>query len=203
MKLFASPASPFARKVRVALSEKRIDVEIVPVDVSSPDHLAMAHNPLGKIPVLLLDDGTAVYDSAVIVEYLDTVTPVGRLIPEDPRPRMLVKRWEALADGLMDAAVAVVMEGRRPVNEQSPAALERQRGKMRRALAQMAADLGERAYCFGESFTLADAAVVCALAYLDLRFPDWGWREEHPVLSRLADRMERRKSFEDTAPLPV
>lgn len=201
MKLYASSASPFARKVRIVLHEKRIDYELVVTDVSVPDHAALGFNPLGKIPVLVLDDGTPVYDSAVIVEYLDTVTPVGRLIPEDARPRMLVKRWEALADGLMDAAVLLVMEGRRPAGERSASYAERQRGKVDRALAQIAHDLGDRAHCCGETFTLADAAVGSALGYLDLRFPDWGWREQYPNLVRLAERLEKRRSFEDSAPV--
>ena len=200
MKLFASHTSPYARKVRIVLSEKRIECELVPTDVSVPEHPAVAINPLGKIPVLLLDDGTAVYDSAVIVEYLDTVTPVGRLIPEDARPRMLVKRWEALADGLMDAAVLLVMENRRPLSERSPAWIDRQHGKIQRALAQLAHDLGERSYCFGETFTLADAATGSALFFLDLRFPDLDWRTAHPGLLRLAERLEKRKSFEESAP---
>ncbi len=199
MKLFASHTSPFARKVRVVLFEKRIEYDLVVTDVSNPDHPAAQLNPLGKIPVLLLDDGTAVYDSAVICEYLDTVTPVGRLIPDDPRPRMLVKRWEALADGLMDAAVAIVFEQRRPAGERSAAYLQRQRGKIDQSLQQLAVELGERAYCHGESFTLADAAVGSALFYLDLRFAEVPWREEHPNLQRLTERLEKRKSFEESA----
>lgn len=200
MKLYASHTSPFARKVRVVLFEKRIDYELIKTDVAQPDHPALEHNPLGKVPVLVLDDGTAVYDSAVIVEYLDTVTPVSRLIPEDPRPRMLVRRWEAMADGLLDAGVAIVMERRRPATEQSPSAIERQYRKVLRALAQMAAELGERAWCHGESFTLADAAVGCALFYLDLRYPEIAWREQYPGLARLAERLAKRKSFEESVP---
>ena len=200
MKLYASPASPFARKVRIVLFEKRIDYELVPADLSQPDSPVAGLNPLGKIPVLVLDDGTAVFDSAVIVEYLDTVTPVGRLIPEDARPRMIVKRWEALADGLMDAAVLMVTEARRPAGERSDAFLARQKGKVDRALSQIAHDLGERSYCFGETFTLADAAVGSALFYLDLRFPERNWRAELPALQKLAERLEKRKSFEDSVP---
>ena len=198
MKLFASHTSPFARKVRVVLFEKRIEYDLVPTDVSRPDHAAAPFNPLGKIPVLVLDDGTPVYDSAVICEYLDTVTPVGRLIPDDARPRMLVKRWEALADGLMDAAVALVFEDRRAPAERSGAFIQRQRGKIDSALQQLATDLGERAWCHGESFTLADAAVGSALFYLDLRFKDIAWRDHHPNLLRLTERLEKRKSFEES-----
>ena len=200
MKLYANRASPFARKVRVVLAEKRLDCTLVPVDTAQPDHPALALNPLGKIPVLLLPDGTPVFDSAVIVEYLDTISPVGRLIPEEARPRMLVKRWEALADGLMDAAVLLRAEGLRPDALQSQTFAELQRGKVARALAQIAHDLGERVHCCGDAFTLADAAVGSALFYLDFRFADWDWRGEHPNLQRLAERLEKRKSFEDSAP---
>lgn len=200
MKLYASHTSPYARKVRVVLAEKRIDCELMTVDVSRPDHPAQAVNPLGKVPVLVLDDGTAVYDSAVIAEYLDTVTPVGRLIPDAARPRMLVKRWEALADGLMDAAVLMIQEARRPAELQSEAVRKLHLGKVLRALEQMSEDLGERSWCFGESFTLADAAVGCSLFYLDFRFPQIPWRAEHTNLVRLAERLEKRKSFEDSVP---
>jgi glutathione S-transferase len=186
--------------VRIVLSEKRIDYELIPADVWQPDSPVAGLNPLGKIPVLVLDDGTSVFDSAVIVEYLDTVTPVGRLIPEDARPRMMVKRWEALADGLADAAVLMVMEGRRPARERSEAYLTRQKAKVDRALDQIAHDLGDRSYCFGEAFTLADAAVGAALFYLDLRFPERDWRGELPGLQKLAERLEKRKSFEDSVP---
>jgi glutathione S-transferase len=203
MKLYGSHTSPFARKVRIVLLEKRIECELVATDVGPVDHPALVFNPLGKVPVLVLDDGTPVYDSAVIVEYIDTVTPVGRLIPDDARPRMLVKRWEALADGLMDAAVLVLQEGRRTPERQSSAWVERQIGKVNRALAQLEHDLGERAYCCGESFTLADAAVGSALFYLDFRFPDWAWRSGHPGLVKLAERLEKRKSFEETVPPPA
>ncbi|MDE3011994.1 MAG: glutathione S-transferase N-terminal domain-containing protein [Pseudomonadota bacterium] len=200
MKLYGSHSSPFARKVRVVLSEKRLDYEFVPTDVAQADHPAQAYNPLGKIPVLLLPDGTPVYDSAVIVEYLDTVSPVGRLIPEEARPRMLVKRWEALADGVMEAAVLLIMESRRAAELRSSAVDARQRGKVQRALNQIAHDLGERAHCCGDAFTLADAAIGSALFYLDFRFPEFAWREQHANLARLAERLEKRKSFEDTMP---
>jgi len=201
MKLYASPASPFSRKVRIVLAEKRLDCQLVQIDTAQPDHPALALNPLGKIPVLLLPDGTPVFDSAVIVEYLDTISPVGRLIPEEARPRMLVKRWEALADGLMDAAVLLRAESRRPLELQSAAFADQQRGKVARALAQIAHDLGDRQHCSGDAFTLADAAVGSALFYLDFRFPEWTWRDQHPNLARLAERLEKRKSFEDSAPV--
>jgi len=200
MKLFASHTSPYARKVRVVLIEKRLECELIPTDVSQPNNPSIQFNPLGKVPVLVLDDGTAVHDSAVITEYLDTVTPVGRLIPDDARPRMLVKRWEALADGLLDAGVLLIMESRRPENERSPAWIERQYIKIQRTLQQMSDDLGERNFCYGESFSLADAAVGSALFFLDFRFPNIPWREHYPNLVHFAEKHQHRKSFEETQP---
>jgi|GEM_PF-160304 len=200
MKLFASHTSPYARKVRVVLIEKRLECELIPTDVSVPNNPSLEFNPLGKVPVLVLDDGTPVHDSAVITEYLDTVTPVGRLIPDDARPRMLVKRWEAIADGLLDAGVLLIMESRRPQNERSPAWIERQYGKIQRALQQMSDDLGERNFCFGESFSLADAAVGSALFFLDFRFPNIAWRDHYPNLVHFAEKHQNRKSFEETQP---
>jgi glutathione S-transferase len=200
MKLFASHTSPYARKVRVVLIEKRLDYELVATDVAQADHPAQAHNPLGKIPVLVLEDGFAVFDSPVITEYLDSKTPVGRLIPDDPRPRMLVKRWEALADGIMDSGVAIIMENRRPEELRSSAWIDRQLGKIDRALDSAARELGDKTYCFGEAFSLADAALATALLYLDFRFPAIPWRNTYPQLAKYAERMAERKSFQETAP---
>src|ERR1700693_5501946 len=100
MKLLFSPASPYTRKVRIVLAEKKIDYELQPVDVFPVDNPVNAHNPLGKVPTLVLDDGTALYDSRVIVEFLDTVSPVSRLIPEPSRQRIAGQRWGAVADGI-------------------------------------------------------------------------------------------------------
>ena len=114
MKLLSSQTSPYARKVRIALAEKKIEYELVEASPWDAGTSVPAINPLGKVPVLMLDDGTALYDSRVIVEYLDTVSPVSRLIPEPSRQRIAVKRWEALADGICDAAVLIVRESKRP-----------------------------------------------------------------------------------------
>src|SRR2546430_13319171 len=119
MKLLASTASPYARKVRIVLAEKKIECELQPVDVSPVDNPVNAHNPLGKIPTLVLDDGTALYDSRVIVEFLDNASPISRLIPEDVRDRVAVRRWEALADGVLDAGLLVRYESRRDTTGRS------------------------------------------------------------------------------------
>ena len=200
MKLIAAPTSPYSRKVRIVLAEKHIDYEMVvdhPGDAATrgPDF-----NPLGKIPVLVLDDEVTLFDSRVIAEYLDSASPVGRLIPDDTRQRIQVRRWEALADGCTDAAVAIVSEKRRPTDQQSVDWIARQQGKIDRALKAMSDDLGSRAGCTGESYNLADIAVGCALGYLDLRMPDLNWRKLYPNLAKLFDKLSKRASFRDTAP---
>jgi glutathione S-transferase len=200
MKLIATPTSPYARKVRIALVEKRIECVLVEESPRAPGNTVSDFNPLGKIPVLVLDDGSSLYDSRVIVEYLDTVSPVNRLIPEPSRQRIAVRRWEALADGICDAASAIALEQRRPAAQQSREWIDRQTQKVVLGVRELARDLGERPWCSGESFSLADIATGCALGYLDLRQPDLDWRVEYPNLLRLADKLARRPSFAETVP---
>ncbi len=159
MKLLGSPASPYTRKVRVVLAEKKIECEFEKVDVNPADNPVNAHNPLGKVPTLILDDGTALFDSRVIVEFLDNVSPIARLIPEDNRERVAVRRWEALADGSLDAGLLVRYESLRPARERSAAWTEKQAGKLRRGLAMLAGELGDRNWCHGDRYTLADISL--------------------------------------------
>lgn len=200
MRLLASPTSPYARKVRIALAEKKIDCEVVEASPWANDSIVPTYNPLGKVPVLLLDDGTALYDSRVIVEYLDTVSPVSRLIPEPSRQRIAVRRWEALADGICDAAVAIVREGARPAKQQSSEAIARQREKIERGIVEMARELGDKPWCNGEAHSLADIATGCTLGYLDLRHPTIAWRSDHENLVALFDKLSKRPSYSDSAP---
>ena len=200
MKLIGTATSPYTRKVRVVLAEKRMECEFV-VDAPNTDNSAVIqYNPLGKIPVLVLDDESTLFDSRVIAEYLDNASPGNRLIPEEKRPRIQVRRWEALADGCTDAAIAVLMEKRRPAEQQSPEWITRQQGKVDRALQMMADDLAAKTWCTGDFFTLADIAVGSCLGWLELRWPDLPWRRNHPNLARLADKLALRQSFKDTAP---
>jgi glutathione S-transferase len=195
MKLFGTPGSPFVRKVRIVLEEKRIPHEYIIERPSAPGSRVPQFNPLGKIPVLVLDDGRTLYDSPVIVEYLDGVSGEPKLIPGNFEQRIAVKRWEALADGVAEATVAVNHEYREPAEKQrSPAWFEKQRSKIDRGLAAMSNDLGAREFCFGERFTLADVATVYALGYLDYALPEVAWRAAHPNLARFAERMARRES---------
>ena len=200
LKLIASKTSPYARKVRIALAEKKIEYQMVESSGWEPGNPVHAWNPLGKLPVLILDDGTHLYDSRVIVEYIDLVSPVSRLIPEPARQRIAVKKWEALADGICDAASAIVIERRRPADLQSDEWIARQRRKIDEGVAELAHELGERAWCHGEAYSLADIATGAALGYLDLRFAELDWRDLYPNLARLADKLDKRASFADTAP---
>ena len=200
MKLVGSYTSPYVRKTRVVLAEKKIDYEFV-IDSPWTDSSGVPDlNPLGKIPVLVLDDDTRLFDSRVIVEYLDGVAPNNKLLPAPARERALVKRWEALADGLIDAAVAILLEGRRADGERSEGWIARQQLKIERSLAALASDLGDDAWCHGTAISLADIAVGCALGYLDFRQPALDWRGTHANLARLQDKLLQRASFSDTVP---
>jgi glutathione S-transferase len=199
MKLFGTPGSPFVRKVRIVLEEKRIPCEFIVERGSAPGSRVPQFNPLGKIPTLVLDDGRAIYDSPVIVEYLDAQGAGPRLIPDVLDDRIEVKRWEALGDGVAEATVAINHEYREPEEKQrAPAWFERQRLKIERGLAAMEKGLGAGQFCFGGRFTLADVAAGYALGYLDFALPEIEWRKAHPALARLAERLEARKSFSGT-----
>jgi len=201
MQLLSAPASPFARKVRIVLAEKRIECEVARVDVQPQDNPVNVHNPLGKIPTLLLDDGTALFDSRVIVEFLDNLAANSRLIPQDNRERIAVRRWEALADGVLDAGLLIRYESLRPEGERSAAWMGKQDARMRRGLAQMEAELGTRAWCQGERYTLADIALGCCVGWIGFRKPAGiDWRADYPGLAKHYDKLMERPAFADTVP---
>ena len=201
MKLIGSVTSPYVRKVRVVMAEKKLDYQFELENVWAPDTQIAASNPLGKVPCLVMEDGSAMYDSRVIVEYLDTLTPVCKLLPPNSRDRANVKVWEALADGVLDAAVLALLERReRPPEQQSEAWVARQMGKVSAGLKVMSDDLAEQPFCMGIHYTLADVAVGCALGWLAFRFPQIDWRGEYPNLARLFDKLSERPSFKDTVP---
>jgi len=201
MKLIGSNTSPYVRKVRVVMAEKKLDYSFELENVWSADTRILQSNPLGKVPCLLMEDGSALYDSRVIAEYLDTLTPVCKLLPPNGRDRADVKVWEALADGVLDAAVLVRLEKTlRPQEQQSPQWIARQLGKVHAGLQVMSDKLGENAFCMGKNYSLADVAVGCALGWLSFRFPDIDWRGAHPNLARLHDKLAERASFKDTVP---
>ncbi len=204
MKLIGSTTSPFVRKVRIVMAEKRLDYTLLEEDVWRADTTIQQSNPLGKVPCLLIEDSPALFDSRVIVEYLDTLTPVGKLIPGSGRERAGVKSWEALADGVLDAAILVRLErSQRAPEKQSQEWVARQMRKVDAGLQAMAADYVDTPFCIGNQFTLADVAVGSTLGWLSFRFPEIDWRERHPNLAQLFARLSERPSFKDTAPPPA
>ena len=205
MKLIGSYTSPYVRKVRIVLAEKKLDYQFALEDVWGSEAI-LASNPLGKVPCLVREGGEAVFDSRVIVEYVDTLSPVGRLIPSSGRERVEVRTWEALADGLLDATILARLEQTWPGRadgERSGAWVDRQMTKVHATLKAMGQGLGEKAFCSGIHFSLSDIAVGCALGYLDYRFPHIDWRGEHPNLARLHEKLIARQSFVDSAPPPL
>jgi len=201
MKLIGSLASPYVRKVRVVLAEKKLDCQFVLENVWAADTTINQLNPLGKVPCLIMEDGDVLVDSRVMVEYLDTLTPVCKLLPPNGRERADIKCWEALADGILDAAILVRLERtQRPPELQSEEWVERQMRKVHQGLAVLAERLGEAPYCAGIHYSLADVAVGCALGWLSFRFPEIDWRSTHANLARLHDKLAERQSFKDTVP---
>jgi glutathione S-transferase len=202
MKLIGSLTSPYVRKVRVVMAEKKLDFQLDLEDVWGSDSM-LKSNPLGKVPCLVLDGGEAVFDSRVIVEYLDTLSPVGKLIPPSGRERTEVRTWEALADGVLDAAILARLEATwsgRNEGERSQAWIDRQMTRVLTSLKAMSQGLGEKPWCAGTHFSLADIAVGCALSYLDFRFAQIDWRSDYANLARLSEKLVVRQSFIDSAP---
>ncbi len=195
MKLLGTNTSPYVRKARLVLLEKNIPHAYVIDPPSEPGSQVARVNPLGRIPALILDDETCVFDSPVIAEYADTLNDTPILIPRhDALARMRVKRWEALADGIMDSAIVVRNERVRPAARQEQDILDLHLTAITRALAHIAEQLGKREWCEGNSITLADLALVSALAYLDLRQPERDWRSAHPNLAAWFNRLSTRPS---------
>ncbi len=203
MKLIGSSSSPYVRKVRITMAEKKLDYQYVTDNVWSPESRISESNPLGKVPCLIMEGGEALFDSRVIVEYLDTLSPVGKLIPPNGRERAEVKTWEALADGVLDAAILARLEATwdgRSKAQRSQEWIDRQLAKIQVSLKAMAKGLADKPYCAGIHLSLADIAVGCALGYLDFRFPQIAWRSDHANLVKLQDKLMLRVSFVDSVP---
>jgi glutathione S-transferase len=203
MKLIGSTSSPYVRKVRVVMAEKKLDYQFVEEDVWAADTTIMHSNPLGKVPCLVMEGGEALFDSRVIVEYLDTLSPVGKLIPPVGRERAEVKTWEALADGVLDALILARLEANwagRAKTERSTAWINRQVDKTHASIKAMSQGLGDKPFCAGIYLSLADIAVGCALGYLDFRFAEIDWRTAYPNLAKLYEKLAQRPSFADSLP---
>jgi len=201
MLLYHSFTSPYARKVRVVLLEKGIRFDAI--DVATTESPLSDINPLGKVPTLVLDNGTVLFDSAVITETLEALFPMPTLIPQGPLERAIVRRWEALADGLCDVVIPVILDARRDVSQQNPTYSDKLLAKVRAVLSYFDSHVSGRHFIVGESFSLADIAVVTALGYLALRKPEL--LEGHEGLSAYVARQLARPSLSTTVPpnLPV
>ncbi len=208
MKLLYTLNSPYARKVRIVATEKHIEIRLEEVVLTAPDCPVKQYNPLGKVPVLILDDGYSLYDSKVIVEYLDNRTPVAHLLPLDSNSRIKVRRWEALADGVCDAAVATMIEQRKEESMQDANFIAHQMGKVTRGLQVLDDDLaknielGKSKWCVNGNFSLADIAVGCMLGYVNLRFSAVvDLVNDYPNLTELQTTLLKRPSFMDSLPV--
>jgi glutathione S-transferase len=203
MKLIGSTSSPYVRKVRIVMAEKKLDYAFVTEDVWAASTTIGQSNPLGKVPCLIMEGGEALFDSRVIVEYLDALSPVGKLIPNTGRARAEVKTWEALADGVLDALILARLEATwagRTNNERSQTWIDRQMAKTDASLEAMSSGLADRNFCSDIHLTLSDISVGCALAYLDFRFAHIDWRARHANLAKLYEKLSQRPSFADTVP---
>ncbi len=200
MKLIGSLASPYTRKVRIVLAEKKIDYDFEIDNPWKADAKAAKLNPLGKVPALLLDDGRTLFDSRVIVGFLDNASPITRLVPAENRERVEVRRWEALADGVLDAGVLARLENQREAKLRSAPWIERQMGKVRTGLAAMDSELDDKPWCVGNGYSLADIAVGVCLGWLDFRYAKMDWKKGHANLARAFAKLSERQSFADTVP---
>lgn len=201
MKLLYTPNSPYARKVRIVAMEKHIDLALEEVVLGASDSPVTKYNPLGKVPVLILDDNIGLYDSRVIVEYLDARTPVTKLMPNEHSLRISVIRWEALADGICDATVAMVLEQRKPIEQQSTAFIEKQMAKVENGLDVLNKDISKKKWCVNETFSLADIALGCMLGYVDLRLKHLNWQDKYQNLVKHYTILSKRPSFKETVPV--
>lgn len=201
--LYMSLTSPYARKVRITAIEKQVPFEMVVEVPWNEDTIITNINPLGKVPVWMLPNGKALFDSRVIIEYLDEVSEIGQLVPKELFGRIEVKRWEALAEGVMDAALVIFAERKkRPLELQYADWVARQFGKIHRGLRTLSDELGDREFYYEDRLSIADIAVACALGYIGLRFEDdFVWQQDYPVLAAHYERLMQRTSFKDTVPI--
>ena len=201
MKLLYTPNSPYARKVRIVALEKQIELELQEVVLADPECIVKNYNPLGKVPVLILNDGDSLYDSRVIVEYLDNHAPGTHLIAQDNTSKIATRRWESLCDGICDAAVSAMLEQRKAPEKQSQANIDKQLEKVTRGLEVLNMDITKRKWCVNETFSLADIALGCALAYVDLRFKELNWQDNYVNLAKHYSLLVKRPSFKMTVPV--
>ena len=201
MKLLSATPSPYARKVRIALAEKRLDFELVTEVPWNADTSTQLYNPLEKLPVLILNDGKTVFESDYILEWLEAMHPMPALVPSDCDSRLMARRFEVIADGVCDAFVLHFFERMRPEAQQSAAWIDRQMRKIEGGIAELARTVPPGEFCVGEAFTIADIAVGTVMLYLDVRFPGFDWRSRYGALAARVDRLDARPSFAATRPV--
>ena len=202
LRLISATPSPYARKVRVALAEKGIPFELLTEVPWNSTSQTPQHNPLEKLPVLLLDDGSSVYESSFILQWLEVKHPVPPLLPPDPDGILAARRVEVVCDGVCDALVLLFWERNRAPEQRSAEWMARQQRKVDGGVRAVAEWAGTRDWVVGDRFGLADIAAGCMCGYLDVRFPEYPWRTTHPDLAALSDRLGRRPSFASTVPSP-
>lgn len=199
MKLIGSYISPFVRKISILLLEKGITFEFVNEQPYQPETGVAQYNPLGKVPALVTDDGETWFDSPIIAEYIELLGIAPAMIPREPKAALAMKQIEALADGIMDAALVSVREQARPVAQQSEAELVRQREKISRSL-DMCEQLLQDGKLSADALNLATIAIACAIGYLNFRRVSPGWCVDRPLLVKLAETLFSRESFARTEP---
>jgi len=199
-RLISATPSPYARKVRIQLAEKNIPFELITEVPWDNDTQTPQFNPLEKLPILICEDGETVYESRFVNEWVELQHPEPPLMPKQKDDMLLTKRFEILADGVCDACVLVFWERAREGNARSEEWMARQMRKRDGGMKEIARLLGDKPYCVGSKFTLADIAVGSMLGWLNVRMSEFSWRPQYPNLAALQDRLESRPSFAMTVP---
>jgi len=198
VQIIGTTSSPYTRKVRVCALEKGIPHEFVVASPMTGSAVVQAVNPLGKVPVLVRADGSRLIDSPLIAAWLDGLAATPRLLPDDAQQREAARQIEALADGVLDAAILVRVESLRPAVQRNEEWVSWELGKVHRALAHLNALLQGREQFLGDSLSLADIAVACCTGYLEFRLPEGEWGVRYPKLAAHLDALEARESFAAT-----
>lgn len=201
-KVISATPSPYARKVRIALAEKGLPFELITEVPWNSTTETPKHNPLEKLPVLILDDGSSVYESSYILQYLELKYPETPLLPKDADGVLAARLLEVLCDGVCDAVVLTFFERMRSPDAQSKEWQARQRRKIDGGVREMARLIGDRTFAVGNTFGHGDIAVGTVLGYLSVRFVEFEWRSQYPNLAAYSAQLEARPSFVNTVPVP-
>jgi glutathione S-transferase len=203
MQLIGSYTSPYVRKIRVLLLEKGLPFSFLEDIPWNEDSKATHYNPLGKVPILIDENGSVWYDSQIIAQYIESRHTMKPLMPAGPIAAVEVRQLETLADGITEAGIAIFLEKKRETIQQNPAWITRQQGKINRGLDTLENKLDGVVWLHNDSFSLADIAAGALLSWLDLRLPGLDWRKNRPKLGEFAERLFARESFKMTTPPDV